>query len=71
MAYIIDQEICLQCGSCAPFCKNHAIEWVEHHYMIVSERCDLCGTCREYCPVDNAIVETLTWSDKAQIANRN
>ncbi len=73
MAYIIVQEICIQCGSCAPFCKNDAIKWVERHYVIDPERCEMCGTCLEYCPMDNAIVDSLAWSDKAQqpVPNRN
>ena len=57
MAYYILQETCIQCGSCAPFCKNEAIEWVDHQYVIDSEKCEMCGTCREYCPMDNIIVD--------------
>jgi MinD superfamily P-loop ATPase len=49
---------CIACGSCAPFCKNGAIEWGELHYSIDPEKCDMCGTCREYCPIDDAIVDT-------------
>jgi len=52
---MIVQEICIQCGSCAPFCKNEAIDWVEHQFIINPERCEMCGTCLEYCPIDNAI----------------
>ena len=57
MAYIIVQAICIQCGSCAPFCKNEAIDWIDHQYHIHPERCEMCGTCLTYCPMDDAIVE--------------
>lgn len=60
MTYIISEE-CIQCGSCAPFCENGAIEWVDHRYVIDPSKCEMCGTCREYCPIDDVIVEVDFW----------
>jgi MinD superfamily P-loop ATPase len=57
MTYFYISEECIECGSCAPFCKNGAIEWVEIRYVIDPSKCDACGTCREYCPMDDAILE--------------
>ena len=51
---------CIQCGSCAPFCKNEAIDWVDKHYEINPNHCDRCGVCLEYCPIDDAIL-TADW----------
>ncbi|MEN4099597.1 MAG: 4Fe-4S binding protein [Anaerolineaceae bacterium] len=50
-------EECIQCGSCAPFCENEAIDWLDQHFVIDVDKCDQCGTCREYCPIDGAIVD--------------
>ncbi len=58
MPYIIVQEICIQCGSCAPFCKNGAIDWGDNQYLIDPEKCEMCGTCLQYCPIDNTIVKS-------------
>lgn len=63
MAYTIVQTICIQCGSCAPFCKNEAIDWVDHQYRIDQNRCEMCGTCLTYCPMDEAIVEDCAQAD--------
>ncbi len=57
MAYTIVLEICCECGSCAPFCKNKAIQWIDHQYWIDPERCEMCGACLQYCPIDHAIAD--------------
>ena len=56
MPYVITEK-CIQCGSCAPFCKNEAIDWIDHHYVIDPTKCEMCGTCLEYCPIDDVILE--------------
>jgi len=56
MTYMITEKCC-ECGSCAQFCKNGAIDYVEERYTIDPEKCDSCGTCAEYCPIDDALVE--------------
>ncbi|PKN93993.1 MAG: 4Fe-4S ferredoxin [Chloroflexi bacterium HGW-Chloroflexi-6] len=57
--YVITKKCC-QCGSCAAFCENKAIEWLDREYAIDQELCDGCGTCLEYCPIDDAIVEKVS-----------
>jgi ferredoxin len=49
-------EKCIECGSCAPFCEQSGIEYVDGKYVIDQEKCTGCGTCKEYCPIDDAIV---------------
>jgi MinD superfamily P-loop ATPase len=48
---------CIECGSCEPFCENHAIDVKDKKYCIDPEKCDSCGTCQEYCPIDGAIAD--------------
>ena len=67
MAYVISEK-CIQCGSCAPFCKNGAIDWIDHQYRIDPDKCEMCGTCREYCPIDNVIEESSVLVQKSQPA---
>lgn len=55
--YQITDECC-GCGSCAHFCEQEGICYLDGKYVIDTERCTGCGTCKEYCPIDDAIVET-------------
>ena len=55
MTYTITEK-CIECGSCAPFCEQDGIDYVEGKYVIDQKRCTQCGTCKEYCPIDDAIV---------------
>lgn len=53
--YRIDQELCLQCGSCADQCPAEAIKvgkkgkW-EDKYRITLKNCLGCGSCESVCP---------------------
>jgi MinD superfamily P-loop ATPase len=67
MAYMISEK-CIECGSCGRFCKNGAIDWIDHHYMIDPEKCEMCGTCREYCPIEDAIIDAIPFKPEAMIA---
>jgi len=59
MVYTITEK-CIVCGSCAPFCKNEAIEYTDDGVYVIDEnKCDACGTCKEYCPIDDAIAEKI------------
>jgi MinD superfamily P-loop ATPase len=55
MTYTITDK-CIECGSCAPFCAQDGIDYIEGRYVIDQARCTHCGTCKEYCPIDDAIV---------------
>lgn len=68
MAYRISEK-CIQCGSCAPFCKNEAIQWIYPVYVIDPSKCEMCGTCREYCPIDDVIVDCETAASSEERAS--
>ncbi len=50
MAYVINQDDCLQCGSCEFECENQAISQVDGLYVIDPAKCESCGDCVEACP---------------------
>ena len=52
MAYIIDQDECIQCGSCEADCPETAISEIDGQYIINPEKCTECATCADVCPVD-------------------
>jgi pyruvate formate lyase activating enzyme len=49
---LIKADRCLVCGTCLPFCPNHAIVETEAGYETNRERCRACGTCADECPAD-------------------
>ncbi len=52
MAYIIDENTCITCGTCEGECPVDAISQGEDAYVIDPETCIDCGTCASVCPVD-------------------
>ncbi len=50
MAYVIDKEKCVGCGSCAEVCPAEAISEDGDHYAIDPDACLECGTCEAECP---------------------
>ncbi|MDR1418313.1 MAG: 4Fe-4S binding protein [Endomicrobium sp.] len=54
MAYQIDENVCIGCGSCVGICPVFAIESKDNKYAINSDVCVSCGACEPTCPV-NAI----------------
>ena len=52
MAYIIDTEKCLGCGSCADECPVGAISEKDGKYIINPDECLECGACASVCPVE-------------------
>ena len=52
MAYKIDEEECIGCGSCEPGCPQGCISQNEKgKYEIDSSKCIECGNCKNVCPV--------------------
>lgn len=51
---IINQEKCVGCGRCQPYCPTDAISFVELISVVDQDQCYECGTCLrvEVCPVD-------------------
>jgi ferredoxin len=52
MKYVIDTDLCINCGACEPDCPNSAISEGANGYTIDQSKCDGCGTCRSNCPVE-------------------
>lgn len=48
---IVDQEKCVGCGQCVPFCPRDAL-CVWGIAELNQEDCDECLVCLGYCPVD-------------------
>lgn len=52
MAFKINQEKCMKCGSCIPICPMNCISNKNGNIEINSEVCISCGACNSVCPVD-------------------
>ena len=48
---VVDQRICVACGSCIPACPRNAISVFRGCYAVAAEeRCVGCGLCAKACP---------------------
>ena len=55
MAYKIDQNKCIACGTCDVECPRGAVIISEMgKFSINEEKCVGCGICASVCPVDAA-----------------
>jgi len=52
MAYKIDAEKCVACGSCKDGCPAEAISEGSPAYAIDPAKCVDCGACAAQCPAD-------------------
>ena len=53
MAYVIDKDICIGCGTCEGECPVSAISVdADGKYVINPDECAGCGACAGVCPVD-------------------
>lgn len=53
MAFVIDKEKCIGCGSCSGTCPVEAIaETDDGKFAIDPEKCLSCGSCAGGCPVE-------------------
>lgn len=50
MAYVINADDCVMCGTCADACPNEAISEGDGAYVINADECVDCGTCEGECP---------------------
>ena len=49
MAYKIDADKCVICGSCEPDCPIGAISESNDKRVIDADKCISCGTCASEC----------------------
>jgi Fe-S-cluster-containing hydrogenase component 2 len=54
MAYVINKEVCVGCGSCQANCPADAISATDDNKYQIGDNCVECGACAANCPV-NAI----------------
>ncbi|MBO4229918.1 MAG: 4Fe-4S binding protein [Clostridia bacterium] len=53
MAYSIDQDKCMRCGTCEIECPFHAVLISNiGTFSIDPDTCKSCGICLSVCPVD-------------------
>jgi ferredoxin len=52
LAYHIDEEACINCGSCRRFCPVDAIPYIYLQHQVNMEVCTGCTICYAVCPVD-------------------
>ncbi|MGM9813225.1 MAG: indolepyruvate ferredoxin oxidoreductase subunit alpha [Muribaculaceae bacterium] len=56
MAYVINPDLCVSCGTCAGACPVEAISEGDASYVIDADTCLSCGSCAAVCPSE-AIAE--------------
>ena len=56
MAYKINSDECIKCGTCEGGCPVSAISEGDDAYVIDADTCISCGACAGNCPV-SAIAE--------------
>ncbi len=58
---VIDENKCIGCGQCAPYCPVQAIHFINHKAYVDYDQCVECGNCRfaKVCPRDAIVQQTL------------
>lgn len=56
LTYHIDEELCINCGSCRRFCPVDAIPYRQLQHQVEMASCIGCTICYALCPVDAVIV---------------
>ncbi|MCT4552587.1 MAG: 4Fe-4S binding protein [Alphaproteobacteria bacterium] len=51
MAHVINQDICIKCGTCESVCPVGAVAFNGDDYIIDEAKCEDCAVCAENCPV--------------------
>ncbi len=52
LTYHIDEDACINCGSCRRFCPVDTITYVNLRHQVNMEGCTGCTICYAVCPVD-------------------
>ena len=48
----VDEDLCMGCGDCVPYCQFHALQIVDGHNHVSYEKCMGCGVCIGKCEHD-------------------
>ncbi len=53
MAYQINPDTCISCGTCKGECPTGSISEGDNAYVINADTCIDCGACAGCCPTDS------------------
>lgn len=45
----VDENLCIGCSDCVPYCQFHALEVVDGQNHVIYEKCMGCGVCTSKC----------------------
>ena len=48
----VDEDLCIGCGDCIPYCQFHALELMDGQNHVIYEKCMGCGVCTDKCAQD-------------------
>ena len=55
--FIVDNGLCIQCGTCTEICDNHALSLADDMLVHDNEKCNSCGHCLAVCPRDAIMID--------------
>lgn len=69
----IDEDLCISCEQCLPYCPMEAIELADEFAVIEQDECVDCGVClrSEICSVDAIVYEPAPWPRSLRAALSN
>lgn len=62
LKYIVDNDLCVRCGTCVGVCPVQAIILNDHNYPTSNSLCTGCGKCFDVCPGIEVNYPELTMS---------
>ena len=55
--FIMDNELCIQCGTCIDACPSKALVFDDDMLMHDKDKCNYCGHCLAVCPRDAIMID--------------